>query len=222
MKKHILLMMLLALCLCPALAWGEGFGLWEEIQLPEGSDVGIPEVNYKRSILDARGREIRVQQGLGLTERDVTLKWDTSYRYEETAQGLVIHLEETQFELDGTVSRYVKQTLLDGQALDTRWFTPEGKLILHSVQDPDTGIQHRLLLRRNLDGGEGDITISEAELPKEGPASREVLYHFKADGSFDKAEHYVKKFLASTFSLEPYEGQPTEAVLKMAADWFAN
>jgi hypothetical protein len=48
-----------------------------------------------------------------------------------------------------------------------------------------------------------------------------VLYHFKADGNFNKAEHYVRNFLSSTFRLEPHDGQPTEAVQKMAADWFS-
>ena len=220
MKKTALLTALLvALALClPALAQGEGWGLWQPL---EATDSIFPDVNFKRFILDAQGREIRVQQGLGSNEMDIILKWDTSYRYEDTAEGLVIQMEETQFDIDGTVSRYVRQTTRQEMVLDIQWLSPEGKLVMHKRLDPETGLYHRLWLYRNLDGAEGAITISEAELPGEGPANREVLYHFKADGSFEKAEHYVRSFLASSFKLEPHEGQPTEAVLKMAADWFS-
>ena len=220
MKRSILLVLMLALaCSLPTLALGTGFGLWEPLEVSEGS---IPEVNYERTIKDEQGRIIRSQKGLGLSDRDVTLKWDTSYRYEDTPEGLLVEMEETQFEIDGSVSLYIKQRLQNGRTLQSQWFSPDRKLVFQSVFDPASGTTHNLRLRKNLDGQEGDITINEAELPEDGPALKEVLYHFKADGSFHQAEHYVKKFLSNAFSLEPYEGQPTEAVRQMAAAWFSD
>lgn len=84
--------LLLLSCLFLAAIWPgiladeSAFSAWKKMEIGEGA---IADVNYRRSMLDEKGREIRVQEGLGTSPHNVLMLRDATNRYEESEEGLI-------------------------------------------------------------------------------------------------------------------------------------
>lgn len=206
--------------LLPLIAAAEekGFGPWKELEYDKGT---IVDVNFRRKITDEKGRDIRVQHGLGNSARDVRLKWDTSYRYEESEAGLIIWKEEKQFDESGNLKLFIKEKRLNDAPMEIEWFDSQGRRINWIVYDLHSDKRHSLSVRNRLSESEGAVIVSEAFRAEDGSNISEVWFYYDANGNVINAKHYVK-ISEDTVSLKPYDGEPTEAIKKMASEWFSH
>ncbi|HHT07649.1 MAG TPA: hypothetical protein GX006_04005 [Clostridiales bacterium] len=218
--------LLLLSCLFLAAIWPgiladeSAFSAWKKMEIGEGA---IADVNYRRSMLDEKGREIRVQEGLGTSPHNVLMLRDATNRYEESEEGLIKWQEQIQFDETGKLILLIKAKFVNDVQLEAEWFNPEGKRTHRTEVDPVTGITHTIAIRDWLKTQMGVVQVSEIFLPKgEGRSLSEVMFNYDAAGKLVNAKHYVYNKEKNSVRQEPYDGTPSEAVLEMVKEWFGN
>ncbi|MGI6671468.1 MAG: hypothetical protein ACOX58_07870 [Christensenellales bacterium] len=215
-----LLLLLTVMLSLTALCEESKFSAWEKLEYEDKN--AIPDVNYRRKIVDNKGRDIRVQHGLGNSPFSIAIKRDASFQYEESEEGLITWMEEKQFDRNGHLELLIKAKSVNDTIRESDWFNPQGKRINHSEYDPENGRgKHSILVDDWLSRPEGVIVISEVFWKEDGPADS-ISFHYDSAGKLLYVKQQIYHAEKNSVSYELCDTPPTEAVKRMALEWFSH
>lgn len=223
--RQMLLLWLVTLCLAVS-AEENTFSPWEKLPGTEGT---IADVNYRRSMVDDRGRVIREQYGLGSNPAHIVVKRDAAYRYEENESGRVAWVEEKQFDEKGSLTLLIREKHVNDQKEEEIWFNAQGKRISQKEFLPSGFISHMVLLLDQPLKSEGLLLViermytEEDNHEKDGITTGEVYnYYYDRAGRLLYVKQQVRDVEKNAVHEEPCDRLPSKAVEELVTEWFSH